>query len=192
MKIKLLTISVALAVLSGCSSNGINKGDFKIPWGDSNDGSIVIKDEVAIETVTEEEVGIALNEILTEDGYVLTINDITDPERDWVLENNTIYFGFDSDKFDTVYQNIINRQFEFLKNQNIKVILEGHTDERGANTYNTALGERRAKTIKNILLEKGLSEEQVEIISYGELKPVSMGGSEAEWAKDRRVVFKYK
>lgn len=191
-EIKVLTASAVLAVLTGCSSTSLNKGDFKLPWDDSEskEETTVIKDEVSIETITESEVGVALEEILTEDGYS-SINSINDPSKDLILSNNTIYFKFDSDKLESEYIEIIESQSKFLKENNVKVILEGHTDERGSNSYNIDLGERRAKTIKNTLLENGIQESQIEIISYGELKPISNGGTESEWSKDRRVVFTY-
>lgn len=192
MKIKLLFAFIAIATLTGCGSNTVNKGDFKLPWGESGNRSEVIRDEVALSNITERDVSLSLIEILTEDGHSLTVNDINSPEKNWILNNNVIYFAFDSDRFDNAFNEIIDRQTNFLKNNNLKVILEGHTDERGSSSYNIALGERRAQTIRNLLINRGVKDTQVEIVSYGELKPVSMGGSEIEWAKDRRVVFRYK
>lgn len=191
-KVKLLFAFIAITALSGCSSNSINKGGFKLPWGESDNSSEIIQDEVAFSNITEKEVGLSLVEVLTEDGFSLTVEDINTEEKNWVLNNNIVYFDFDSDAINPAFNNLINKQSDFLKNNNLKVILEGHTDERGSNSYNISLGERRAQTVKTILINKGLSESQVEIVSYGELKPASIGGSEIEWAKDRRVVFKYK
>lgn len=74
----------------------------------------------------------------------------------------------------------------------IKVILEGHTDERGSNAYNVVLGEKRAKAVKEILLKSGISDSQIEIISYGEMKPLDSSTGEMSWKKNRRVVFIYK
>ena len=69
------------------------------------------------------------------------------------------------------------------------VVIEGHCDERGTNAYNLALGERRAESVKMFLVNLGLSDSRMTIISYGEEKPVDMGHNEEAWAKNRRATF---
>ena len=69
------------------------------------------------------------------------------------------------------------------------MIIEGHTDERGTRTYNLALGERRAKAVKNYLALKGVSPSRVEVVSYGFEKPVNPAHNEAAWAENRRAVI---
>ena len=65
---------------------------------------------------------------------------------------------------------IIDKHSSFLKKHtNIKVVLVGHTDERGSNAYNVVLGEKRAQSIKDVILQEGIPDTQVEIISYGSL-----------------------
>lgn len=100
----------------------------------------------------------------------------------------TIYFDFDkynvrSDATSTLQQNA-----SWLKeNSNKNVIIEGHTDERGTNEYNMALGERRAKAAKDYLSNLGISSSRIETVSYGEEKPAEAGHDEAAWAKNRRA-----
>lgn len=72
------------------------------------------------------------------------------------------------------------------------VIIEGHCDERGSEEYNLALGDRRAKTVKNYLAAYGIDGKQIFTKSFGESQPVDMGHNEVAWAKNRRVEFKFK
>jgi peptidoglycan-associated lipoprotein len=71
------------------------------------------------------------------------------------------------------------------------VRLEGHTDERGSREYNRALGERRAESIKQSLNLLGVSEQQVNILSYGEERPLDNGHDESAWQQNRRVEIVY-
>lgn len=72
------------------------------------------------------------------------------------------------------------------------VRLEGHADERGTREYNLALGERRANAIRAYLVAQGALQSQVEVISYGEEKPIDPGHGEAAWAQNRRVEIVYR
>lgn len=172
---------VALSVLSGCSKDKTKDG---------SEG--LIKDEVSVHSVSDNELSSEMGKILNEDGYTGSINDVPLAERSDVLENDTVFFAFNSSEITEEMRAIINKHATFLKNHNnIKVILEGHTDERGSTAYNVVLGEKRAQSVKDILLTDGIPDTQVEIISYGELKPLSTGGNEESWNKDRRAVFTY-
>jgi peptidoglycan-associated lipoprotein len=74
-------------------------------------------------------------------------------------------------------------------NPNIKARIEGHCDERGTNEYNLALGDRRANSAKEFLLNLGIAENRLTTISHGEEKPIDPGHDEAAWAKNRRAQF---
>ncbi|BCB97283.1 peptidoglycan-associated lipoprotein [Dissulfurispira thermophila] len=76
-----------------------------------------------------------------------------------------------------------------LKNKNIKVIIEGHCDERGTNEYNLGLGDRRANSTKEYLISLGIPSSKIETISYGEEKPICTKQTEECWAKNRRAHF---
>lgn len=87
----------------------------------------------------------------------------------------------------------LNEHADALKNDPaLHVRLEGNTDERGTREYNLALGERRANAVRNYLVAQGVSSSQIEVISYGEEKPVSLAHNEAAWALNRRVQIVYK
>ena len=76
------------------------------------------------------------------------------------------------------------------KNPALKVIIEGHCDERGSDEYNLALGERRAAAARNYLVSLGIASERLSIISYGEEQPLVAASNEEAWAKNRRAEFK--
>ena len=76
-------------------------------------------------------------------------------------------------------------------NPNARVVLHGHTDERGTREYNMALGERRANAVQRFLNIQGVSPSQMSVVSYGEERPAVHGQSESAYAQNRRVVFDY-
>ncbi|MBN1223616.1 MAG: peptidoglycan-associated lipoprotein Pal [Candidatus Aminicenantes bacterium] len=71
----------------------------------------------------------------------------------------------------------------------VKLLIEGHCDERGTEEYNLALGEKRAKSTMDYLVSLGISADRLKIISYGKSQPLDPGQSEAAWAKNRRAQF---
>lgn len=100
------------------------------------------------------------------------------------------YFDFDSWVLTSEAREVTQKNFEWLKaNPGKKVLVEGHTDERGSDAYNLALGEKRAKSAMMYMRTLGLDEERVSIISYGEERPADSGKNEESWAKNRRAEF---
>jgi len=99
-----------------------------------------------------------------------------------------VYFDYDSDTISEQGRQVLKYYAEKLAAQpDVRVRLEGHTDERGSPEYNLALGERRAKAVKEVLVLYGVAPERIEVISYGETHPAVEGHNEAAWAKNRRV-----
>lgn len=88
------------------------------------------------------------------------------------------------------YQTIFDIADYMKKNPNSYVFVEGHCDERASEAYNLALGTRRANTIRNLLIKKGVNANNVYTISYGKEMPADPRGSKEAWAKNRRVEFK--
>jgi peptidoglycan-associated lipoprotein len=68
--------------------------------------------------------------------------------------------------------------------------LLGHADERGSREYNMALGENRGNVVRDFLIQEGVSNSLIEVISYGEEKAASSGSNEDSWAMNRRVELK--
>jgi len=101
---------------------------------------------------------------------------------------NTVYFGFDSSELDGEAQATLDRQAAFLNvNPTVVVIIEGHADERGTREYNLALGDRRAVSVRDYLLAKGLDAARIRTVSYGKERPSVAGSNEQAWAKNRRA-----
>jgi peptidoglycan-associated lipoprotein len=109
-----------------------------------------------------------------------------------VLANRIIYFDFDSSKIGGDFVELIKHHGKYLAlNKSASVRVEGHTDERGTREYNVALADRRAQSVKRLLLFQGASANQITIISYGEEKPVAMGHDESAWRQNRRAELVY-
>ncbi|MFQ9948923.1 MAG: peptidoglycan-associated lipoprotein Pal [Escherichia coli] len=103
-------------------------------------------------------------------------------------------FHFDLDKYDirSDFAQMLDAHANFLRsNPSYKVTVEGHADERGTPEYNISLGERRANAVKMYLQGKGVSADQISIVSYGKEKPAVLGHDEAAYSKNRRAVLVY-
>ena len=109
-------------------------------------------------------------------------------EKAFVHEN--IHFAFDRALLSDQAQQILHSQADYLRNNSsVKVTVEGHCDDRGTDAYNIALGEKRAESVKNFLVDLGISANRLKTVSYGEERPIAMGQDEVSWAKNRRAQF---
>lgn len=113
-------------------------------------------------------------------------------DPDSVISSRVIYFQFDSAKISEESLSTLEAHGSFIaSNGNVSVRLEGHSDERGSREYNIALGDRRAQSVRRVLLFQGASSDQLETISYGEEQPATFGHTEDAWSKNRRVELVY-
>ena len=135
----------------------------------------------------------------TDSGTTIAIEDDTPKtaremleQTEGALANRTIYFDYDSAKLSDDSLAILEEHGNFVAgNGEVSVRLEGHADERGSREYNIALGDRRAQSVRRVLLFQGASVNQVDTVSYGEEQPAVEGHDEAAWAKNRRVELIY-
>lgn len=105
------------------------------------------------------------------------------------ISADRIFFGFDQFNIDPEDQATLRSQATWLlRNPAVRVLVEGHADERGTRDYNLALGERRANSAKNYLASLGVDPARIETISYGKERPDAMGSNEEAWARNRRAV----
>ena len=108
------------------------------------------------------------------------------------LFQRSVYFDLNEYTVQTKYQKQLSAHASFLKaNPNQKVIIQGNTDERGTAEYNLALGQRRSDAVRKSLNLMGVSENQMEAVSFGKEKPKAEGDSEAAWAENRRADIVY-
>jgi peptidoglycan-associated lipoprotein len=105
---------------------------------------------------------------------------------------NVVYFDYDSFALKPEARAVLERNAAHLQaNKQFKVQLEGHTDDRGGREYNLALGQKRAETVRRALTLLGVSDAQVEAVSFGKEKPAASGADDTAYAKNRRVEIKY-
>jgi len=114
----------------------------------------------------------------------------TDPNNP--LSTRVIYFAFDSSAIPSRFSKVLEAHADYLSEQpDVKLRLEGHTDERGTREYNIALGERRAEAVEKILVLSGARSNQITTLSFGEERPAVQGSSDEAYAKNRRVELVY-
>jgi outer membrane protein OmpA-like peptidoglycan-associated protein len=101
-----------------------------------------------------------------------------------------IHFATDSDQLTPESKNIVESFYEFLiENPNIKIEIQGHTDNVGSDAYNKELSERRARTVYELLISMGVPANRMTYKGYGESMPVADNSTEEGRAKNRRTVF---
>jgi len=104
-----------------------------------------------------------------------------------------VYFDYDSYTLKPEYQSLIDGHARFLKaNPQRRISIEGHTDERGGREYNLALGQKRSEAVRRALNLLGISDTQVEAVSFGKEKPAVSGSGESVWAQNRRAEITYR
>ncbi|WP_299807599.1 peptidoglycan-associated lipoprotein Pal [uncultured Shewanella sp.] len=107
-------------------------------------------------------------------------------------KEHIIYFDFDRSSVSQQFAEVLNAHGDYLvEHPNVRVMIEGHADERGTPEYNIALGERRAKAVAKYLQGMGVQPSQMSIVSYGEEKPLDFSRSDDGFAKNRRAVLVY-
>jgi peptidoglycan-associated lipoprotein len=108
------------------------------------------------------------------------------------LARKVIYFDFDKSEIRPEFAEVVAAHARNLTGHpNLKMKLEGNTDERGTREYNIGLGERRAQAVRRALMLQGVAESQVTTVSFGAERPAAEGDDEAAWAKNRRVELVY-
>lgn len=103
-----------------------------------------------------------------------------------------VYFAFDSSEITSQAAGVLNQHAGLLSsNPNAGVVIAGHTDERGSREYNMALGERRAQSVSSYLAAQGATSNNIQVISYGEERPVAAGADESAYSQNRRAELSY-
>jgi peptidoglycan-associated lipoprotein len=99
-----------------------------------------------------------------------------------------IYFDYDQDALrEDALSDLLKVSRLMKDNLKYTLLVEGHADERGTREYNLALSERRAKAVEDFLSASGVSSFNVEVVGYGEEKPVDNGSNESAWSQNRRA-----
>ena len=125
---------------------------------------------------------------------VSTVNTGSDALNDpkGVLAKRSVYFGFDKYDVNSEGKQVVDAHSKYLNaNKGRKVVIQGNTDERGGSEYNLALGQKRAEAVRKSMSLLGVSDGQMEAVSFGKEKPKATGHDEASWAENRRADIVY-
>ena len=114
-----------------------------------------------------------------------TSNPLRDPNN--ILSKRSVYFDFDSYVVRDEFKPLVEAHGRYLQsNRNARMTIQGNADERGSHEYNLALGQRRADSVKRMMVLLGAGDGQVETVSFGKEKPRNSGHDEVAWAENRR------
>lgn len=162
-------------------------------------GSSVKLDDVPVEDKAGTSVGTnSTNTGATGSGVAkstVTPVDVSKNNQDMAIQSvsRVVYFDYDSFAIRPEFQSVIDSHAKFIRSdKNRKVMIEGHTDERGGREYNLALGQKRAEAVRRALGLLGVAESQMEAVSFGKEKPAAVGSSEAVYEKNRRAEISYR
>ncbi len=112
--------------------------------------------------------------------------------RSMLNKQRSVFFDYDSAVIKDEYKPLVTAHSRFLTaNRAQKITIEGNTDERGSREYNIALGQRRADSVKQMMMLLGVQEGQIETVSFGEEKPRNPGHDEAAFSENRRSDIRY-
>jgi peptidoglycan-associated lipoprotein len=123
----------------------------------------------------------------------MSYDPISDPKSS-VYGKRSIYFEFDSYSLDPKYASTISAHAAYLKSvqkQGASIIIQGNTDDRGTAEYNLALGQKRSEAVKRALATQGVSDSQMEAVSFGKEKPQNPAQTEAAFKENRRADIVY-
>ena len=108
-----------------------------------------------------------------------------------VPELSTIYFDYDQSSIRADQKDTLRNNVAAIKAGSWStVVVEGHCDERGSEEYNLALGERRANSVRQYLVDSGVDRARIDTVSFGEARAAAPGHSESAWAFNRRAEFR--
>ena len=125
---------------------------------------------------------------------------VTEPNRpvasltdEQLFEQNVkdVFFGYDNADIRNDEESLVNSDAQFLSaHPSMQLVIEGHCDERGSEDYNMALGDSRAKKVRDALVQQGISTDRIKLISFGKEKPFcTTAENESCWSKNRRAHF---
>ncbi len=101
-----------------------------------------------------------------------------------------VYFEFDqADLSEQTRAALVQKSVLLRQYPTVVVRIAGHTDSRGSDEYNLALGQRRAAIVKRFLIDRGIAASRIELVSYGEERPAAEGDDEAARSQNRRAEF---
>ena len=132
----------------------------------------------------------APKEAVAAEPAAVAVDPLNDPAN--ILAKRSVYFPFDVSAVQDADKPIVLAHAKYLsEHPSRKIRVEGNCDERGSNEYNLGLGQRRADSVKKMLVVSGAKAGQISTASMGEEKPKASGHNEAAWSQNRRADFAY-
>jgi peptidoglycan-associated lipoprotein len=175
-------VAMALSVLAGCASTKLDDPASKVPV------------ETRSPTASSAGQGGAGSAAVAPQSSVATVNlgsQAAGAAAMTLPSQKVVYFDYDSFVINDEYKPVIDGYGRVLSAQRgKKLVVEGHTDERGGREYNLALGQKRAEAVARSLKLLGATDAQIEAVSFGEERPAAQGADESAWAKNRRAELK--
>ena len=101
-----------------------------------------------------------------------------------------VFFDYDRSEIRADSRATLDRKTRIMRDEpTIRIRVEGHADERGSTEYNLALGSRRAEAVRSYITAAGIAANRIEIVSYGEDRPLERARNESAWSRNRRAEF---
>lgn len=184
----IVALAFAAALITGCESTPDKPADAPITEAPKT----APKDSASSKGDAGASTG-ATKPIADDDKPPVAPGVVSNPADGPMGAKNVVYFDFDRYDIKPEFrETVLAHAAHLSKNPSAKLVVEGHCDERGTPEYNIGLGDRRANAVRQLLKLQGVSDKQVEVISYGELRPVALGHDENSWWQNRRAMFIYK
>jgi peptidoglycan-associated lipoprotein len=126
-----------------------------------------------------------VKQVVTEKVAEYSLDSLRDPKS--ILSKRSVFFDYDQYVIKDEFKALLEAHGRYLVGHGkVKMLIQGNTDERGSREYNIALGQRRADSVRQMMVLLGAKEQQIETVSFGEEKPRAEGHDEAAWAQNRR------
>jgi len=165
MRFKFLSVLAAVALLAACETAPESSGNAQSSGAASSTSSTGSAATAAVQIPAG-----------SQEDLVVNIGD-------------RVFFAFDSSELSSEARAALEKQAVWMKKfGGVRVVIEGHCDERGTREYNLALGERRANASKDYLVALGINPARIKTISFGKERPAALGHNETAWAQNRRAV----
>ncbi len=173
---KTVSAFIFSALMAGCSSTSLKETTGKVSDNPGKPAATITAKETADPR--------AVSRVEAE------TNDVNNAKG--LLAKRSVYFDFDSFEVKPEFQTVLDAHGKnLISNKNQKIVIQGNTDERGGREYNLALGAKRAESVRKVLNVLGVSDNQIETVSFGKEKPKATGGNEEAYTENRRADLIY-
>ena len=188
---RLLTICAATMLLAACETASPDSNEVVGSSSAASSGSDAAASASSNTSDSSTSATSATSEASGSSGSTSADSDMQTPDEMLAKVGSTVYFGYDQSTLTAEGQATLDRQAAFLKaNPTIRIVIEGHCDERGTREYNLALGDRRASAARDYLVAKGVNASRLTTISYGKERPAVGGSNDTSYALNRRSMSK--